>query len=89
MRYFQDFAHEEVRRIRFETACEAIARYPEADGWEYDFMRCPGYFAFGEVPTMMMMAGAALVILSGVAIVLRERQLGRGRAAMRNLAQPK
>lgn len=48
-----------------------------------------GYFAFGEVPTMMMMAGAALVILSGVAIVLRERQLGRGRAAMRNLAQPK
>ena len=48
MRYFQDFAHEEVRRIRFETACEAIARYPEADGWEYDFMRCPGYFAYGE-----------------------------------------
>ena len=48
MRYFQDFAHDEVRRIRFETACEAIARYPEADGWEYDFMRCPGYFAYGK-----------------------------------------
>ncbi|WP_456390062.1 DMT family transporter [Profundibacter sp.] len=48
-----------------------------------------GYFAFGEVPTMMMLAGAALVILSGVVIVLRERQLGRGRAAMHNLAQPK
>ena len=48
-----------------------------------------GYFVFEEVPTMMMLAGAALVILSGVAIVLRERQLGKGRAAMRNVAQPK
>lgn len=48
-----------------------------------------GYFIFGEVPTATMLVGVALVILSGVAIVLRERQLGRGRAAMRNLAQPK
>ena len=48
MRFFQDFAHEEVRRIRFETAGEAMERYPEADGWEYDFMRCPGYFASGS-----------------------------------------
>ena len=46
--YLQDFAHEEVRHIRLETALEAMARYPEADGWEYDFMRCPGYFAFGR-----------------------------------------
>ena len=48
-----------------------------------------GYFAFGEVPTVVMLAGAFLVIFSGVMIVLRERQLGRGRAAMRNVAQPK
>ncbi|MCF6316245.1 MAG: DMT family transporter [Marinosulfonomonas sp.] len=48
-----------------------------------------GYFVFEEVPTVMMLAGAALVILSGVVIVLRERQLGKGRAAMRNVAQPK
>lgn len=47
MTWFQDFAHEEVRRIRFETACEAIERY-DADGWEYDFMRCPGLFRYGE-----------------------------------------
>ena len=48
LRYFQDFAHNDVRRIRLETASEAMARYPQADGWEYDFMRCPGYFAFGK-----------------------------------------
>lgn len=48
-----------------------------------------GYFFFDEVPTVAMLAGAALVILSGVVIVLRERQLGRGRAAMRTMAQPK
>lgn len=48
-----------------------------------------GCFFFDEVPTVAMLAGAALVILSGVVIVLRERQLGRGRAAMRTMAQPK
>ena len=46
-RYFQDFAHDEVRRLRFDVAREAMTRYPEADGWEYDFMRCPGFFRFG------------------------------------------
>jgi len=40
-----------------------------------------GYFVFGEVPTVPMLAGAALVISAGVAIVLRERQLGLKRAA--------
>ena len=34
-----------------------------------------GYFAFGEVPTIMTLAGASLVIISGIAILLRERQL--------------
>jgi hypothetical protein len=47
LKYFQDFAHEEVRRVRFEVAREAMTRYPEANGWEYDFMRCPGFFRFG------------------------------------------
>ncbi len=36
-----------------------------------------GYFVFGEVPTLPMLGGAALVIAAGVAIVLRERQIGR------------
>ena len=45
---FQDFAHEEVRRLRLETAIEACARY-DVDGFEYDFMRCPGYFKYDEL----------------------------------------
>jgi drug/metabolite transporter (DMT)-like permease len=35
-----------------------------------------GYFVFGESPTNAMLAGAALVILSGAAIIWREHQLG-------------
>ncbi|QMU58783.1 MAG: EamA family transporter [Boseongicola sp.] len=42
-----------------------------------------GYFTFGEVPTLTMLGGAALVISAGVLIILRERQLkiqrGKGR----------
>ena len=48
-----------------------------------------GYFAFGEVPTGVMLAGAALIIMSGVAIVLRERQLGHSRTAERKASGPK
>ncbi|MDA3858626.1 MAG: DMT family transporter [Roseovarius sp.] len=44
-----------------------------------------GYFVFDEVPTGAMLSGAALVILAGCLIILRERQLGirrnKGRAA--------
>ncbi|MEM6693277.1 MAG: DMT family transporter [Pseudomonadota bacterium] len=36
-----------------------------------------GYFVFGEEPTLAMLFGAALVIAAGVAIVLRERALGK------------
>ncbi len=41
-----------------------------------------GYFVFAEVPTMIMLSGAGLVILAGVIIILRESWLGleRGRA---------
>ncbi|MFP4303523.1 MAG: DMT family transporter [Rhodosalinus sp.] len=41
-----------------------------------------GYFIFAEVPTWPMLAGAALIILAGVVILWRERQIGmaRGRA---------
>jgi len=44
-----------------------------------------GYFVFSEVPTVPMLGGAALVIAAGVAIVLRERQLGLRRTALRKL----
>lgn len=40
-----------------------------------------GYFIFAEVPTLPMLLGAGLVISAGVAIVLRERQLGLRRVA--------
>lgn len=41
-----------------------------------------GYVFFDEVPTGQMLLGASLVILAGIVIILRERQLGlrRGRA---------
>lgn len=45
-----------------------------------------GYFVFAEMPTVTMLAGAALVILAGVLIIWRERRLGieraKGRKAM-------
>ena len=44
-----------------------------------------GYFIFDEVPTVPMLGGAALVIAAGVAIVLRERQLGLRRLAERKV----
>jgi drug/metabolite transporter (DMT)-like permease len=40
------------------------------------FSMLVGFVVFGDVPTGAMWAGASLVILSGVLIVLRERQLG-------------
>ncbi len=37
-----------------------------------------GYFVFNEAPTVMMLAGATLVIFSGVVIAWREHQLKNG-----------
>lgn len=42
-----------------------------------------GYFVFGEVPTGTMLFGAAIVIVAGVLIIFRERQLGLQRAQQR------
>ena len=44
-----------------------------------------GYVWFDEVPTRPMLFGAALVILAGVVIVLRERQLGNETTARRKV----
>ena len=46
-RWFQDWAHEEVRALRMGIAVEACRRYDVA-GFVYDFMRIPGYFKRGE-----------------------------------------
>ena len=47
MRWFQDYRHDEVRQLRLDVAKEVCTRY-DIDGFQYDFMRCPGYFRHGE-----------------------------------------
>lgn len=47
-----------------------------------------GYWVFDEVPTLTMLTGAALVILAGVLIIWRERQLGLERARQRKAMTP-
>jgi drug/metabolite transporter (DMT)-like permease len=39
-----------------------------------------GYFVFGEMPTLNVAIGAAIVIASGIFVIFRERQLGLRRA---------
>lgn len=47
-----------------------------------------GYWIFGEVPTLTMLTGAAIVVASGIAIILRERHLGLERARQRKAMTP-
>jgi drug/metabolite transporter (DMT)-like permease len=47
-----------------------------------------GYFLFAEVPTLGMLAGAALVVLAGLIIIWRERQLGIERGKARQATTP-
>ncbi|WP_372840607.1 DMT family transporter [Phaeovulum sp.] len=47
-----------------------------------------GYFIFDEVPTLIMLGGASLVILAGVLIIWRERALGLERARQRKAMTP-
>lgn len=47
-----------------------------------------GYFVFGEVPTLVMLAGATLVIAAGVLIIWREQKLGLKRERQRKAMTP-
>ena len=47
-----------------------------------------GYFVFAEIPTWTMLGGAALVIVAGILIIWRERQLGLERARQRKAMTP-
>lgn len=47
-----------------------------------------GYFVFGEVPTLTMLEGAALIIIAGILIIWRERKLGLERARDRDAVTP-
>jgi drug/metabolite transporter (DMT)-like permease len=47
-----------------------------------------GYLLFGDVPTLHMLVGGAIVVGAGLFIILRERQLGIERAKAREAAPP-
>ncbi len=48
-----------------------------------------GYAVFSEVPTSATVIGASLVVLGGVLIIWRERQLGMDRRKARSVTDPK
>ncbi|RYH09948.1 DMT family transporter [Tropicimonas sp. IMCC6043] len=47
-----------------------------------------GYTIFGEVPARSTLAGGAIVVAAGIAIILRERHLGLKRARQRRALTP-
>lgn len=47
-----------------------------------------GYFVFDETPTLVMLAGASLIIFAGIIIIWRERQLGLERDRPRKAMTP-
>ncbi len=47
-----------------------------------------GFFVFDEVPTLVTLGGAAIIIAAGVLIIWRERQLGIERAKQRKAMTP-
>ncbi|WP_126976083.1 DMT family transporter [Frigidibacter oleivorans] len=47
-----------------------------------------GYVAFAEVPTPVVLTGAALIVLAGILIIWREHQLGLERSRQRQSAPP-
>ncbi len=70
--------------------------YREADAsliapFEYSSMLLAlgvGYIIFDEIPSTTMLVGAAIIITAGIAIILRERQLGIERARQRKAMTP-
>lgn len=47
-----------------------------------------GWFIFSEMPSRTMLAGAFLIILAGILIILREHRLGKNRAQQRKVTTP-
>ncbi len=46
------------------------------------------YILFGDIPTLTMLVGTAIVILAGIFIIFREHQLGLARRAARKASTP-
>ena len=47
-----------------------------------------GFLIFGDVPTLSMIIGAVIIVLSGIAVILREHYLGLDRAKARQANTP-
>ncbi len=47
-----------------------------------------GFAVFGDVPTMTMIVGAVIIVLSGIAVILREHYLGLDRIKVREANTP-
>ncbi|ARO15723.1 hypothetical protein BVG79_02383 [Ketogulonicigenium robustum] len=47
-----------------------------------------GYVVFGDVPTVNMLVGGAIIIAAGIVIILREQYLGKQRARQRKVTPP-
>jgi drug/metabolite transporter (DMT)-like permease len=47
-----------------------------------------GYLVFADVPTLTMLVGAVIIILSGLAVILREHRLGLDRARAKEANTP-
>lgn len=73
------------------TECYRHAELSTIAPFEYTSMILAiiiGYFAFGDVPTLYMLAGGVIVIGAGLFIIWRERQLGVKRVAARRFVPP-
>ena len=47
-----------------------------------------GYFVFSDVPSINMLIGAIIIIVSSIAVILREHRLGLDRAKAKEATTP-
>jgi drug/metabolite transporter (DMT)-like permease len=73
------------------TACYRYADLSVIAPFEYTSLLLSliiGYVIFGDVPTLMMIIGASIVVCSGIFVVLREHYLGLDRIRSREANTP-
>ncbi|WIY53416.1 DMT family transporter [Devosia sp. YIM 151766] len=47
-----------------------------------------GFFIFADIPTLPMLVGSVIIVASGIAVILRERQLGLDRSRDKEASTP-